>query len=120
MRMEGTDDVRDNAIGSPIAPNAIYPDNGSRTCCHGLIARGERTLSTSCAWKARMMSGTMRLEAQSPPPKTFPERAEATRTPALAELLCEKKEARNDATAISIAALLALYGSRPPSGSCSR
>src|SRR3974390_1557378 len=89
-------------------PSARYPDNGSRTCCHGRIALGDRKISAFFDCNARTASGTMRLAPQSPPPITLPARAEANRTCPLFEFAEEKKDSRNDSKAISMAALLAL------------
>ena len=67
-------------------PAADIPHSGSSTCCHGRTASGLRITTASPAAHARIMSGTSRSGAQSPPPITFPARAEATPTRCSAHL----------------------------------
>src|SRR5450830_1288030 len=102
------------------APSHKYPDSGSRTCCHGRTEPGLRTTTGFSSASARMQSGTKRSAAQAPPPMTLPDRTEATQVLFPDALSTSKNEDRYDATTISAAALLALYGSWPPSASASR
>src|SRR5450756_471823 len=102
------------------APSHRYPDSGSRTCCHGRTEPGLRTTIGLPSISARMQSGTRRSAAQSPPPMTLPDRTEATPVLFPTAFPASKNDDRYEATTISAAALLALYGSCPPSASASR
>ena len=105
----------ENSFGSRASCSASlrYPASGSRTCCHGRSASGFRTRMISPCSSARTQSGTNRSSAQSPPPMTLPARTVATPT-------SSKNDFRQAAVTSSAHALLALYGSWPPSGSDSR
>ena len=74
-----------------------YPDNGSKTCCHGRIATGFLISISIPLLIERTQSGISLSNAQSPPPITFPARAVAI---AIVPSLC-KKERRNDDDIIS-------------------
>ena len=53
-------------------PNSKYPITGSRTCCHGRVAKGfliSKVLFSSQQFTA---SGINLFSDQSPPPITFP------------------------------------------------
>ena len=71
--------------------------------------------SVSCLSSALRKSGISRSFEKSPPPITFPALAVATEIPESA-----KKESQYAEVTISAAALLAEYGSCPPSWSFSR
>ena len=49
-----------------------YPFKGSKTCCHGLVASGERKFTIFLLVQDLMQSGTNLFSDQSPPPITLP------------------------------------------------
>ena len=64
-----------------------YPNNGSITCCHGLLASGLLRINFLFCEKDSRESFTILSFVQSPPPKQFP-----ALTVAILQLLFEKKD----------------------------
>ena len=59
------------------AANNRYPESGSNTCCQGRVDFGLRKRIGDPSSIARMQSGIIRSNAQSPPPITLPARVDA-------------------------------------------
>ena len=55
-----------------LSANLKYPDNGSITCCQGLVEDGFLIIIFLPSYSALTISGTILFFAQSPPPITFP------------------------------------------------
>ena len=70
--------------------NSKYPERGSRTCCHGLVAFGFLIFTISPLLQERIQSGIILSLAQSPPPITFP----ALATPILIFFFLTKKDSK--------------------------
>ena len=61
-----------SSLFNRLCPNVRYPDKGSKTCCHGLVAFGHLILTVSFFDHALTVSTIILSFAQSPPPITFP------------------------------------------------
>ena len=64
--------VVDNFLLINNSPSLKYPDIGSKTCCHGLVASGLRIIKGVLFFKDLITSGTILSFLKSPPPITLP------------------------------------------------